>query len=113
MKPTTLALALGLVTVAVAGAAQAAPPVNARQLNQERRIDAGVRSGKLSPHEAAVLKSQQASIRGEERRMRAAHGGHLTARDKRLIHARQDAANAQILHKKHNAVRGRDHLPHI
>jgi hypothetical protein len=109
MKRTLLALALGATTIgAVAG--QAEKPVNVRQLNQERRIDAGVRSGKLSPHEAARLKGQQASIRADEAHRRAVHGGHLTAHDKRLIHARQDSANAMILKKKNNAVRGKDHL---
>ncbi len=108
MKRTLLALALGAATLA--GAAQAERPVNARQLNQERRIDAGVRSGKLSPREAARLKRQQAAIRADEAHRRAAHGGHLTATDKRLIHARQDSANAVILKNKNNAVRGKDHL---
>ena len=108
MKRILLALALG--TTALGVAAQAAKPVNVRQLNQERRIDAGVRSGKLSPREAARLKRQQAAIRADEAHRRAVHGGHLTAHDKQLIHARQDSANALILKKKDNAVRGKDHL---
>ena len=108
MKRTLIAIALGATTLA--GGAQAIErPVNARQLNQERRIDAGVRSGKLSPREAARLKRQQAAIRADAAHRRATHGG-LTARDKRLIHARQDSANATILQKKNNTVRGKDHL---
>ena len=103
-------IALGMAALLIAGAAQAQGPVNARQLNQERRIDAGARSGKLSPREAAQLKRQQASIKRYEDQLRARHGGKLTERDKRLVHARQDAANAAILHKKDNAVRGRNHL---
>ena len=108
MKRTLFMLMLGTMTLA--GTAQAEKPVNVRQLNQERRIDAGVRSGKLSPREAARLRAQQRSIRAEEANRRAMHGGHLTAHDKRLIHARQDSANAMILKKKDNAVRGKDHL---
>ncbi len=108
MKRTLLALALGAATLA--GTAQAERPVNVRQLNQERRIDAGVRSGKLSPREAARLRHQQRSIKAEEAYRRSRHHGHLTAPDKRLIHARQDSANAMILKKKNNAVRGKDHL---
>lgn len=109
MKRIILALAAG--TLALAGAAQAERPVNARQLNQERRIDAGARSGKLSPREAMRLKAQQRSIARYTAQLRAAHGGHLTDRDKMLVHARQDSANALILKRKNNAVRGRDHLP--
>ena len=92
-------------------AAVAAPPVvNARQLNQERRIDAGTRSGKLTSHEAATLRMQQHSISREEQMMRDRHGGHLTTRDKRIIHARQARANRAILAKKHNRRRGKNHL---
>jgi hypothetical protein len=108
MKKIIVALALGAVSVATAASAQG--PVNARQLNQERRIDAGTRSGKLSPHEAARLKSQQHSISRQEDRLRARHGGHLTRRDKQIIHTRQARANQAILAKKHNRVRGKDHL---
>lgn len=105
-----LFLTLGAGGLLLAGAAQAASPVNVRQANQERRIDAGARSGKLSRTEAGRLHAQQGSIKAYEAQLRAAHGGKLTARDKRLIHARQDAANAQILKKKNNAVRGKNHL---
>ena len=86
-------------------------PVNARQANQERRIDAGVRSGKLTPAEAARLKEEQRQITADEARMRAAHGGKLTEHDKRLIHARQDAANARILKSKDNSHRSKSKLP--
>ena len=97
--------ALGFGTVA-----QAAPPVNARQLNQERRIDAGRRSGKLTRAEAARLKSEQRAIAMERNRMKARHGGHLTAADKRRLHARQEAANRHILSQKHDRQRGPNKL---
>jgi hypothetical protein len=42
--------------------------------------------------------------------MRARHNGHLTNRDKAILHARQRSANHQILAKKHNRQRGHDHL---
>lgn len=109
MRKTMIALAIG--TTALAGAAQAQGPVNARQLNQERRIDAGERSGKLTPTEAARLKAQQDSIKRYEDQLRAAHGGKLTEHDKMLVHARQDAANAQILKKKDNARKAPSKLP--
>jgi hypothetical protein len=108
MKSTILALAVG--SLAFAGTAFAEKPINARQVNQERRIDAGVRSGKLTHAEAAKLRAQQASISRYERQLRAAHGGKLSAYDEHLVHARQDAANAAILKKKDNVIRGKDHL---
>jgi hypothetical protein len=108
MRKTMIALALG--AMAAAGAAQAEMPVNARQVNQERRIDAGVRSGKLTRAEAARLKREQAEIKRYEDGLRAAHGGKLTEHDKMLVHARQDAANARILHQKNDAQRGPNKL---
>lgn len=108
MKKIIIALALGATCVGTV--ASAAPAVNVRQLNQERRIDAGTRSGKLTPHEANGLRAQQHSISNQEARMRARHGGHITAYDKRVIHARQARANRAILAKKHNAAHGKNHL---
>ncbi len=106
----TILFAIGLAAIGLAGAASAADPVNLRQINQERRIDAGHRSGKLTRAETDRLKAQQASISHEEAAMRARHGGHLTARDKAIIHARQDRADRAILRQKNDAQRGRNHL---
>ncbi len=108
MKKIVTALVLGALTLGSVATAQAA--VNARQVNQERRIDAGKRSGKLTPREAARLKAEQRSISNQEARLRARHGGHLTARDKQTIHARQERANRAILASKRNAHRGKNHL---
>lgn len=52
MRAIFVALVVALVVTA---AAQAEKPINARQLNQEHRIDAGLRSGKLTHAEAARL----------------------------------------------------------
>lgn len=103
-------IALTLSALAIGTTASAAAPVNIRQANQERRIDAGSRSGKLTRHEATALKAQQRSIQRLEARLRARHGGRLTAHDKRVIHARQAQANRAILAQKRDAQRGKDHL---
>ena len=108
MKKTIIALALSAMTLS--GAAQAQIGAKARQLNQERRIDAGQRSGKLTHAEAARLDREQRSIRQLEVQLKARHGGHLTRADKRLIKQRQNSANAHILQQKHDPQRGRNHL---
>lgn len=108
MKKTIIALALGALTLA--GAAQAQLATKARELNQERRIDAGQRSGKLTHAEAARLDREQKSIKRDETYLKAKHGGHLSKRDKMHIKQRQNAANHHILRKKRNAVRGKNHL---
>ena len=64
---------LGAMSVLFAGSAlQAAPVTNLRQLNQERRIDAGTRSGKLTRAEAARLKTEQRNIAQLERQPQGA-----------------------------------------
>ena len=108
MRHLLIAATLGALIAGAAASAQS--PANLRQLNQERRIDAGTRSGKLTHHEAAALRGEQASISRQEHRLKARHGGRLTAADKRLIHRRQAQANHHILAQKHDRQRGRNHL---
>jgi opacity protein-like surface antigen len=100
---TTMAIALGAVATADAA-------INVRQLNQQRLIDAGYRSGKLTGQERDRLKAQQRSIAAQENRMRARHHGHLTARDERILHVRQDQAKREIQREKYDAQRGRNRL---
>ncbi|WP_140850347.1 hypothetical protein [Sphingomonas glacialis] len=97
-------------TLTVSAALPATAQVNLRQRNQERRIDAGDRSGKLTRVESARLKAQQRSIERLEARQRARHGGRLTSADKRMIHDRQAQADRAITHQKHDSQRGRNHL---
>ena len=108
MTKTIIAVALG--ALAFGSVASAQSPINVRQANQERRIDAGTRSGKLTHREAASLKAQQRQIALDERRMRARNGGHLSRRDKAILHARQERANRAILAQKHDRQRGKNHL---
>jgi hypothetical protein len=103
-------LVILMTALSLAAPVLAQPAANLRQLNQERRIDAGVRSGKLTPHEAAALRAQQHSIASQKQRLKARHHGHLTRRDKAAIHARQRAADRRILMNKHNRHHGRNHL---
>ena len=107
MRTFIIALAAGAL---LAGAAGAQSPVNLKQANQERRIDAGTRSGKLTAGEAARLRGEQHSIATEKAMLKARHGGHLTAADKRRIHYRQRIANRHILREKYNGRRGKNHM---
>lgn len=105
----TLIAALA-ATLAVTATMPATAQINVRQVNQQRRIDAGHRSGKLSPAEYRHLKAQQRSIQRQTAHLRAQHGGKLTRADKRLIHDRQAEADRAITHQKHDRQRGRNHL---
>jgi hypothetical protein len=100
---STIGVALGSVTVAEAA-------INARQLDQQRLIDAGHRSGKLTGQERARLKAQQRAISARERAMRARHNGHLTAHDRHILHALQRQAGRDIEIQKYDDQRGRNKL---
>jgi hypothetical protein len=99
--------ALGIALSAVETTTAA---INLRQLDQQRLIDAGHRSGKLTGQERNRLKAQQRAISARERAMRARHNGHLTARDKRLLHALQRQAGRNIEIQKYDGERGRNKL---
>ena len=99
-------IALAALALTTGGIASAEGVINLRQLDQERRIDAGHRSGNLTHAEVARLKAEQHAIAVEEDRMRARHGGHLTDYDKRILHARQKEAGHAISRNKYNRHRG-------
>ena len=98
MKLTLTAIAAALSLAAVAAPASAA--VNARQLNQQRNIDAGVRSGKLTPREATNLRMEVRAI--ERHKARFTRDGRYTQREKDVIHAQQAALSNKIDRLKHN-----------
>lgn len=109
MKATSLSLAatLLLTLAAAAQTTQTAPPpgtAGERKAHQQARIAQGVKSGQLTAHETANLESREASVNREERNMRAANGGKLTAADRTAINNRQNKISKSIYKDKHNAA---------
>ena len=104
MKKFLIAAALGALSLS--SVAQADIGVDARQLDQQRQIDAGKRSGKLSRNERAILDREQRAIKAQEARLRV-RGANLSERDERRINALLDQAQAHINRLKRNGVRGR------
>ncbi len=86
--------------------AQAQPPVNneinARQRAQQERIGQGIKSGELTPREAARLESKEAGINREVRGMREVNGGPLTPGEKKLVNRQQNAMSRKIYRQKHD-----------
>ena len=108
LKTFTLALAAVLALPALAQETQwqkdhpRRAEVNKRLENQNKRIDQGVRSGKLTQAQAAQLHQEDHAIRKEERQMAAKDGGHLTLQDKRRLNAQEHRTGKQIhAEKKH------------
>lgn len=77
------------------------PGVNARQHNQHDRIAQGVRSGSLTRDEAQGLRTEQRSIRQEERQYKS--DGTLTRDERRDLHQELGAAGRNIHDEKHDA----------
>lgn len=100
MKLKILALA---AATALAGALPAAAQdLHHRQANQEHRIEQGVRSGALTPHEAHRLQAHHHRIAMEEHRMRARHGGRLTYAERQHLRHEQQRESREIARLKHN-----------
>jgi hypothetical protein len=78
----------------------AGPRVDARQENQQNRIQEGVASGQLTAPETRRLERQQRRITRAERRREA--DGTLSARDKAALERKQDRASRHINRTKHN-----------
>jgi hypothetical protein len=77
--------------------------VNARQGNQQSRINNGVNSGQLTPGETRNLESRDSSINRQAQADRAANGGRLTNQERAQINQRQNNVSGSIYQDKHNA----------
>jgi len=93
------ALLLGVVAVP-AFAADAPPRVERREARQERRIDQGVRSGRLTPREAHRLDRGQRHVARMERRM--GRDGRYTPRERARLQHAQNVQSRRIYRLKHN-----------
>jgi hypothetical protein len=103
-------LAATAAVMAIGVAMPAAAAINARQIEQRNSIDAGIRGGTISPHEARILRQEQNLITRAKLHAKERHGGHLTAMDKKKIHDMQDAAARHIDRLKNNGVHGKKHV---
>lgn len=96
------AVAVAAVTSAItpAFAQYAGDRIDARQNNQARRIDNGLRNGALTPAEAARLAHQQREIAAAERAAKS--DGRLTPGERAYLEAKQNQASRNIYAEKHD-----------
>lgn len=71
-----------------------------RNINQQNRIEQGVRSGQLTNREAARLERGQARVDRAE--ARAGADGHVTGREQARIQHRENTQSQHIYREKHN-----------
>ena len=89
-----------LAAMSSANAGVATPRIDQRQENQERRIEQGVDSGRLTQDEAQRLEAQQGRIENAETRAKA--DGVVTRAERRHLKVRENKASRNIYRKKHN-----------
>ena len=107
LKSTIIALAITMLPgLALAQATPATPSdkagarIDQRQANQQKRIDAGVKSGELNQKEAARLQKNQAHIQKMENKARA--DGKIDKGEARKIERAQDRQSKAIVREKHD-----------
>ena len=79
--------------------------VDARQYRQQRRIEHGIYSGRLSPSELKKLQRNQKKIARLEYRFKK--DGWLSQREQRILDRKLDRVSDQIDYLKHNERYGR------
>lgn len=97
---TATVFAIGATAATLPAAADRYDRTDARQANQAKRIEQGIRSGELTRYEAAKLKGQQEHIRALERS--AERDGHVSRAERARLQAAQNAASRSIYAEKHD-----------
>jgi len=76
--------------------------VGQRRENQQDRVAQGLKSGQMTPGEAAKVEGQEQKINHQVAADRAANGGKLTSGEKTQINKEQKRESRNIYAKKHN-----------
>jgi len=77
------------------------PAVNARQENQEDRIEQGVASGELTRKEARGLREEQRDVKQLEKAYKS--DGKLTTAERKDLHKELNETSEEIREQKHDA----------
>jgi len=100
---STLVALLGVMSSA-AFAQTAAQLDQQRDVNQQERIEQGLKSGALTSREAGRLESEQKRI--DNMQARDLRDGHMSAGEQLRLDKAQNAASADIYKQKHDAQSG-------
>lgn len=96
-------LIVGMFSSAAVYAADGAGSVQ-RDVNQQKRIEAGLKSGELSTREASHLERQESVV--DHMQARALKDGEVTPAEKARLAAAQTKVSHDIYHEKHDAQSG-------
>ena len=98
---TGLTLAIASIGAFAQVTAPVTPRVDAREAQQQARIDAGVASGQLNARETNRLDKQQGRIAGAEAKAKA--DGAVTPKERKHLANMQNRASKNIHAQKHDA----------
>ena len=105
MKLTSFLSACAVtVSVATPAFAQSTASEGQRDINQQQRIEQGLKSGALTTQEAARLEGEEARV--EKMQSNALRDGKLTPEEKARIGQAQNKVSQDIYREKHDAQRG-------
>lgn len=98
----TLISTLLMAAIAMPASAQstATPNLSKRQVQQQKRIAEGVRSGELTAKETANLEAREAKIQADKHAAKA--DGVVTSAERAKLQAEENRASRKIYQKKHN-----------
>ncbi len=101
----TLMIAAGLLGAGLASAQTAAVSQDVqRNVNQEQRIENGLKSGSLSTREAASLERQTARV--DHMEAHALANGSVSPREQASIQRAENNVSRDIAHDTHNGITG-------
>ena len=104
MKTAKLIPVLLTTLLAVSAFAQTVGTDVQRDVNQQQRIESGLKSGQLTTHEAAKLEREESNI--DRVQAKALKDGKLSDAEKARIAKMQDKASRDITAEKHDAQTG-------
>lgn len=103
MNRTLIAAALSLASLGAFAQTNAATTTQ-RDVNQQTRIENGLKDGSLSTKEAARLEKEEAHV--DHLQAQALKDGKLTAAERQKLDHAQDKASADIAAQRHDAQTG-------
>jgi len=101
---TVLAAGLAVCAIATSARAQNAADVVQRDVNQQNRIEQGLKSGQLTTKEAGKLEREESRV--DKMEANAMKDGNVTNAEKRRIEAAENKVSKDIYNEKHDAQTG-------
>ena len=101
---TVTAMGLAACAIATAASAQNAADTIQRDVNQQNRIEQGLKSGELTTKEAGKLEREESHI--DKMESNALKDGKMTNAEKRRIESAENKASKDIYNEKHDAQTG-------